>query len=334
MLILNKLPLWAPEGAGTGGDGGAGASAEGGGGGSSEGVGTSIPSGTDVPGPPSFDDLDTMFGNSATPLSDEQRTVQPPPPSVEAPVVPAKVDGGSPAPQPPPGQPVLPAQPSPEIVALQERLAAQEAQIQAFRATQQPPAPQQQQGWRSPYHAPDGRPGMGIAQGVIDKLRSEDPNEASMAYGAVLADHAAAIHQQVMGEVGQLLDRVVNQVLPQRQQHTEVAQRFHNDFYREYGKLDSPLFKPIVGQVAMELAREGRVTPEGLMTKPEVRKILAQASVERIKQYWPGGVPTRQAGTPPANGASHGSPRGGVAATAVNGEMNLADEIAEMMRLG
>lgn len=295
---------------------------------------TDVPPVTDLPAAPSWDQLDAMFGESATPGEGQS----------QVPGLP-QVDGGSPAPQPAvqgTGQGQAAAAPAPvvpppvqgpsEVETLRQQIAQLQGHVQALTAVARPPAQGQPsapapQPWQSPYHG-----NVRVDPEFVNLLRSENPAEAAQAYATMASNLAAMTHQHVMAEVGQLVGRVVQQVLPQQQEQREMARQAYTTFYNEWPNLQHPWYMPAVTDAAGQLVREGRVNTDSFMRDKAARRLVAERAVQLLKQNWPGGPPQRAPAPAPNAQAASGTPRGGPVANGA--DTGFQEQFAELYALG
>lgn len=237
--------------------------------------------------------------------------------------------GAQPPPQAGTGDTVAAAPAVDEVASLREQLTAQNARIEQFERLfsaarnapqeQQRGAPQAQQ-WQSPYK-------FGVAPEVVQLLRSENPQEASAAFGAIMNDAAAIIHQTVAQEVMQQVAQGVARFIPAREAQREQVTQIAGDFYGKYPRLNHPAIKPVIQDTAKAMLHSGKYHGYNAAFRDD----LARAVVAQLKNALGsplarpngGGLPSQLPGTP--------APRAGIQGT-VSEDPNSPDSIAELVK--
>jgi ribosomal 50S subunit-associated protein YjgA (DUF615 family) len=164
------------------------------------------------------------------------------------------------------GTPAVQPQAQPALTV--EQLMAQNAELlNVVKSLQQPqvqPNQQQQQiqGQANGQHAHQVQPetltqipsyDFNIPDQLVNMLASEDPVERKQALAATVQGVATTVHQQVLQQVGtivQHLQTTIPQQIAQAQQAAAVRQHVVSDFYGKYPQLDTPELRTVVQTIA------------------------------------------------------------------------------------
>ena len=138
-----------------------------------------------------------------------------------------------------------------------EALAAQISTLTEIVSRQQPAAPQQPQGPQAPEVAiPDHGYQFNIPEGLDTALVSDDPATRRTALQALIQGTSRTVHTEVVKsmrqEFARILPQIVNSMITQSRSQQNVAQ----DFYGKYTQFANPIFRPLVQQIGMQVARE------------------------------------------------------------------------------
>jgi len=188
---------------------------------------------------------------------------------------------GEPIPEQETVAPLAPVEQQLDPVALQSRIDTLTDLVARSMQAQQAPAP-------APADvAPEvSLPGHGyqmtIPDGLDTALISDNPVERKQALQALVMGTARTVHTEVVkamrAEFASVLPRVVQNNLAQSQQQQSVF----NDFYGTYPEFSAPQFRPLVQQVARQVANEMRANTWSPDLRDalgnRLRQLLASAS--------------------------------------------------------
>ena len=277
---------------------------EGAGGGSGNGAAPpSAPPSSPEPSPPSGpavretqigsipDDIMSLFDGepqASPPASPPQEgegepTVPPSPVPSAAPQPGQEATPGAPQPQVPPSS--APTAPDPAVLAGQVQTLTQLVSQQLRQG--QPPS---SQGPSAPAEValPDHQYQMTIPDGLDVALISDDQNVRKQAIGALVQGTAQTVHREVVksmrAEFSRVLPAIIQQHIVQSRQQTAVAQ----DFYGTFPQYAHPAFKPIVAQLAQQVAAETGARQWSVELRNKVGERLGQLVAAVSGQAIPG----------------------------------------------
>lgn len=238
------------------------------------------------------EDIMSLF--DGTPVSEpvQAQPGQTPPAAQPPGSQPPAVEPGAPG-APQPGGPQVPQGPSAEALAAQistlTDIVSRQAQGPAPAAGPQPPE----------VALPDHGYQFSIPEGLDTALVSDDPATRRTALQALIQGTSRTVHTEVIKsmrqEFSRILPQIVNSMITQSRSQQSVAQ----DFYGKFQQFSNPVFRPLVQQIGMQVARE--MGAQGWT--PELRDAIG-ARVTQVLQsagfQAPGGAP--QAPAPSLNG--------------------------------
>ena len=189
------------------------------------------------------------FGPSAEPEqgSGEPKPSTPPKPTAApTPAAPGQKPPEA-APPAPPAAPLAGPEPAPEVKALRDELETLRAQVAANAPKPAPQAPPEVQLPEYNFTLP---------KEMVDLLGSEDPAQRSQGLQAFARGIARGTHHQVVTEMRKELASVLPMLIAQNVTGHSERQKIRSDFYGKYPEFDSDDLRPMVDNVARQVAKE------------------------------------------------------------------------------
>jgi hypothetical protein len=245
-------------------------------------------------------DGDPQASPPAAPSGGEETPPSPSPPTPSVAPTPGQAPTpGAPTPQAPTsGAPAAldPAVLAGQVQTLTQLVSRQIAQGQP-PAGGQPPAPAEPE-------LPTHQYQMTIPDGLDTALISDDPAVRKQAIGALVQGTAQTVHREVVksmrAEFARVLPNIIQTHITQSRQQSAVAQ----DFYGTFPQYAHPAFKPIVVQLAQQVAQETGARTWSVELRNKVGERLGQLIQAVSGQQIPNG------GQPPAVPGPQLPPRG------------------------
>lgn len=240
----------------------------------------------------SFEQVDALL--SFDPFSKKDAPAEPPAADAEAgEVPPAAADAETlPAEQgtgEPPAAPTAPAaQPpteDPEKVLLKQQLEQMQRDIAAMRQPQQPQQPPEDPNAAVPEYA------FNIPDALLEHLRSDNPAEVRAGVGALAQGVARTVHQTVMQQMASLVQTVVPQMVNQGVTGAQMAREIFTDFYGTYKELNVPELRPMIVNVAQQVASEYRASTWSPQLRDEVARRVKAALAQPMAPAIPPSAP-------------------------------------------
>lgn len=128
-----------------------------------------------------------------------------------------------------------------------------------------------------------------IPEGLDTALISDDPATRRTALQALIQGTSRTVHSEVVrsmrAEFGRILPQIVNSMMQQSRSQQSVAQ----DFYGKFTQFTNPVFRPLVQQVGMAVARETGATA----WSPELRDMIGERVMQVLQSagFQPQGTP-------------------------------------------
>lgn len=273
---------------------------------------TTAPATTPAPAPSSTPSttVETNIGpveKDIMALFDHDPFAAPSEPTPAAPTEPAAQPQVTPepaAPTPPAATPTAqPAQPAapqagvvpPELAALQARIDTL-TQVVAQQPVGQPPATAAAaQPTQDDVSLPQHGYVFQVPDQLVAGLASDNAAERQQALGALIQGTATNVHREVIRAMRQELSQVLPQLMGRHiEQHQRRVEIF-NDFYNSYPQFSNPVLRPLVAQVANQVA-----TATGAREwSPQLKQAIAQHLANTLNGVQPQAAPIPPAPVPP-----------------------------------
>jgi len=193
---------------------------------------------------------------------------------------------------------------------LLEQVAILRAELAALRGNPQP-QPQQPQapGPQAPQGYDPSKPvnyTLEIPDNVMMGLSSDDPVQRKAAVSNLLGGFGRYVDFHFRAAMNHAVSNIPAMVQNMIREHSH-SQRMHDDFYGKYAELNIPHLKPMIGQIAGDLARRNNW---GNQWTDAIRDAVAREAFKQLGRPFPGTVTTPAANPrPPAQiGGGKGTP--------------------------